>query len=267
MIGRTLMIGGPSGIGKSFVDRIVKPEAVRVDPYRLRADGPRKAKTNKLGQEEKDLFYSHPKIRDELSLTFQRLGLSRTCLSQDVHWYQKAMTVFFRVRNDWQLLFLEGLEGQIGKGEIYAPVLQLLLSIPAILEVFGEVTVVILNPVEDLKKESLPVMKQETRKNCENREDEEENEDEKEKKRKKIEERVNSIAEEYAAWAQMDKEGAIVVPNWEYAEHKYYKKENGKIVLDEHWQKTLVEARTRLVEKSKQLEVFFKTADEIERQH
>ena len=40
-IEKTLMIFGPGGIGKSPIDRIVRSEAVRVDPYRLRPSGPR----------------------------------------------------------------------------------------------------------------------------------------------------------------------------------------------------------------------------------
>lgn len=81
MIHKTLIIVGPGGIGKSPLDKIVKAGILRIDPYRLRKDGPRPP--NKSG--EKDMLYAHQNLREQLYLTYQRLGLSLTCLSEGVH--------------------------------------------------------------------------------------------------------------------------------------------------------------------------------------
>ena len=56
----TLFILGPGGIGKSNLDHLFKDSILKLDPYRLRVDGPRAWKTNKnTGVVEKDLFYAH----------------------------------------------------------------------------------------------------------------------------------------------------------------------------------------------------------------
>lgn len=57
MIKNTLFIVGPGGIGKSPLSSLIKDEAVKIDPYRLRKRGPR---------DENDIFYTHPKLRNEL---------------------------------------------------------------------------------------------------------------------------------------------------------------------------------------------------------
>lgn len=242
MINETLIIVGPGGIGKSPLDGIVKSDAMRVDPYRLRKE-PRDP--DKKG--EKDLFYAYRKLRDQLYLTYQHLGLGLTCLSPCVHWFSQSMTLFLKVRKDWQLLFLVGLDAAIGKAEIYAPVIPILLEIPQIRHVFGRLSMVLLNPVDNLAKlKSLESLKEETGKNCKLRGD----------KPESINDRIRSIDDEVPAWLEMLKLGATEYSNWQYAEHVY---QTGDKKLK------LIEARKTLIEKNPRLEIFFKTEEEIRR--
>jgi hypothetical protein len=241
MIRNTLIIAGPGGIGKSPLDKIIKPNILRIDPYRLRKNGPRLP--NKSG--EKDMLYAHPKLRDQLYLTYQRLGLSLTCLSEGVHWFPQAMTVFIRVRKDWQILFLEGLDSDIGKAEIYAPAIPILLETPQIQHVFGAFSMVLLNPVDRLGKlKSLALLKRETRKNCKLRGD----------KLDSVKDRVRSIDEEVPAWLKMLVLGATEYPRWPHAEHTYQKGDK---------KKKLIEVRRHLIKGNPRLEIFFKTEEEI----
>lgn len=241
MIRNTLIIAGPGGIGKSPLDKIIKPNILRIDPYRLRKDGPRLP--NESG--EKDMFYAHMKLRDQLYLTYQRLGLSLTCLSEDVHWFPQAMTVFLRVRKDWQILFLEGLDADIGKAEIYAPAIPILLETPQIRHVFGELSLVLLNPVNRLEKlKSLKALKDKTRMNCKLRKD----------KPDSIKNRVRSIDEEVPAWLKMLALGATEYPYWQHAEHTYQTGDKTK---------KFIKVRDDLIKGNPRLEVFFKTEEDI----
>ena len=69
MITNSLLLFGPGGIGKSPVDSIVRQDALRIDPYRLRPTGPCDAK---------DVYYAHPKLRSELSPPSSILATSAT---------------------------------------------------------------------------------------------------------------------------------------------------------------------------------------------
>ena len=69
MITDTLLVVGPGGIGKSPLDRCLKADVGRIDPYRLRHAGPR---------DSKDVFYAHLRLRDELYVTYQHLGAGLT---------------------------------------------------------------------------------------------------------------------------------------------------------------------------------------------
>src|SRR5689334_21796689 len=105
MITDTLLIVGPGGIGKSRIEKLLRDEIARIDPYRLRSGGPRdrQIKDGKLVG-EKDVLYGHPKLRDELYATYQGLGVGLTRLSEHVHWFQQASTLFLKVRDEWQFL-------------------------------------------------------------------------------------------------------------------------------------------------------------------
>jgi len=236
MIRDTLIIVGPGGIGKSPLDGIIKQQAVRVDPYRLRSSGPRNSG---------DVFYAHPRLRDELSLTFHRLGLGPTCLSPTVHWFPQAMTLFLKVRTEWQVLFLEPLVGEIAKAEIFAPAIPVLLSTTQIRHVFGTVSAVVLNPVNQLHTmKNLDDLKKATKQNCLARGD----------KLDSAESRAASVDEEAPAWREMIALGATEYPNWPYPEHVYTSTDR---------KDKLVDARRLLVEGNPRLEVFFKSEDEI----
>jgi len=100
MITDTLLVVGPGGIGKSPLDRGLRADVGRIDPYRLRKAGPRASR---------DVFYAHPRLRDELYFMYQRLGVSLTYLTDTVHWFPAASTLFLKVRDEWQLLLLEAL--------------------------------------------------------------------------------------------------------------------------------------------------------------
>lgn len=247
MINRTLMIVGPGGIGKSPLEGIIKTEAIRIDPYRLRSDGPRIP--NKAG--EKDLFYAHPKLRDEIYLTFQRIGIGLTCLSADVHWFSQAMTLFLKVRTDWQVLFLEGLDADIAKTELYAPAVPVILGNPQTKRVFGKVSVVFLNPTDKLSTlSSLTPLEEATRKNCRKREGLGKDEDD----TKTVKKRVASIKEEAEAWLKMVELGATEYTNWKFPEYIYTTSD--KTVK-------LIEARQVLLTGNPELNAFLKTEDEI----
>jgi hypothetical protein len=122
----TLLIVGPGGIGKSPLDKLIKPGRRTHRPYRLRREGPR---------DKDDVLYAHPRLRDGLYVTYQRLGL--TCFSESVHWFPQANTLFFRVRGKWQLLFLEAVPAGIVKAEIFAPAIPTIFDSPQVRRFFG----------------------------------------------------------------------------------------------------------------------------------
>jgi hypothetical protein len=236
MITDTLIIVGPGGIGKSPLDKALRDEVVRIDPYRLRNAGPR---------DSKDVFYAHPRLRDELYLTYQRLGVSLTCLSEHVHWFSEASTLFLKVRDEWQVLLLEALPPGIAKAEVYAPAIPVMLENPQIRRFFGRVWMVVLNPIEALNTlRDLSPLKEQTRLNCRERGDTEAS----------IERRVASIDEEVEAWRYMISLGAIEYTNWKFAEYVYREKGEAQ---------TLVAARRVILNRCPRLEMFFKTEEEI----
>lgn len=236
MITDTLFVVGPGGVGKSPLDKGLRDGIARIDPYRLRNAGPR---------DSQDKFYAHPKLRDELYLLYQRLGLGVMYLSETVHWFSQASTVFLKVRNEWQVLFLEGIPSGAAKAEIYAPAIPTLLSNPQIRYIFGRISIVILNPADPLVTlNDIADIKNKTRYNCEKRNDTPDD----------VVRRVNSVEEEVAAWRQMIALGATEYPNWEFPEYIY--REMGE-------SETVLAARNALLQRSPQLEIFFKTASEI----
>ncbi len=233
MITDTLLIVGPGGVGKSPLDKILRTDIVRIDPYRLRSTGPRNPS---------DILYAHPKLRDELYLTYQHLGVGLTCLSNDVHWFPQAHTLFLKVRNDWQLLLLGCLPPGVAKAEIFAPAVPVMMEHPQIRHLFGRMTVLVLNPAASLS--DLASIKEQTRYNCEKRGD----------KPDSVEERVASIDEEAVAWQRMVSLGAQECANWAFPEFIYKERDE---------KETLIAVRRALLQDSPRLGIFFKTEGEI----
>ena len=66
-IRKTLVIMGPGGVGKSPLDALFKDGVIRLDPYRLRPNGPR-------GQGDK--LYAPPELHDDLKGGACKTGLS-----------------------------------------------------------------------------------------------------------------------------------------------------------------------------------------------
>jgi hypothetical protein len=233
MLADTLLIVGPGGVGKSPLDKILRTDIVRIDPYRLRNAGPRNPS---------DVLYAHPKLRDELYLTYQQLGVEFTCLSNDVHWFPQARTLFLKVRHDWQVLLLSSLPSGVAKAEIFAPAVPVMMENPQIRHLFGRMEVLVLNPAASLA--DVTDIKEKTRYNCEKRGD----------KPDSIAERVASIDEEVVAWRHMVSLGAQECANWAFPEYIY--KKRGE-------QATLIAVRRALLDISPRLKVFFKAEDEL----
>jgi hypothetical protein len=238
MVSDTLLVVGPGGIGKGPLDKALKAEVARIDPYRHRRAGPR---------DSKDVFYAHPRLRDELYLTYQRLGVGLTPLSDHVHWFPDASTLFLKVRDEWQLLLLQALPSGIAKAEIFAPAIPVMFDSPQVRRYFGRVWTVILNPTAPLATlTDLAPLKETTRWNCKMRGDSSDS----------VEKRVASIDEEAGAWRQMLALGATEYANWRFAEFVYG--ERGE-------KDTLIAARRALLDGCRRLEIFFKTEEEIRR--
>jgi hypothetical protein len=243
MISNTLMIFGPGGIGKGQLDRLVRADALRVDPYRFRPDGPR---DRKKPEAEKDMFYAHPKLRAELSSAFAVFGDARQRLSTEpaVEWFPGARATFFDVRGEWQCLLLGGLSAVHAKAEIYAPAVPVLFQRRDVRSLFGALSIVILNPVESLRSLSeFGGLKEATAENCRKRGGDANN----------IEKRVNSIDQEASAWREMLDLGGTEYTNWQFPEYKY----------SDNPTKTRLAARGALLAVNPQLETFLKSESEI----
>ena len=232
------MIFGPGGIGKSPVDGLIRRDALRVDPYRLRGHGPR---------DLKDIFYGHQNLRAELTRAFEHLGDQREYISTNpaVEWFPKCQAAFFDVRGEWQCLLLGGISAIYAKAEIYAPAVPALFGRTDVRAFFGTLSIVILNPAEPLGSlgGDFTSLKAKTSENCLKRGDRPES----------IEKRTNSIDDEAAAWGAMLNLGGIEFPNWQFPEYIYLRDQT----------ETLLAARRRLVEGSPSLQPFFKPEEEI----
>ena len=247
---RTAIVVGPGCIGKSPLDTLFKDNIIKIDPYRLRSDGPR---------DSNDIHYTHPKLRNELHLVLTGSGdqvRQIDCPDQHIDWFPKSEVLFFKVRDDWQFLILNGLEGQIAKAEIYAPVLPTFLSTPSISSLLGKTDIIVLNPA--LK--SVTVMRDwkdleaKTEHNCTERGD----------SFKSVQRRVASIANEAPAWQKLILENdATEYSSWEFPEYIYKRPAPGIRML-EHQKRTLMGVRNRLLEGNPGLDIFFKTGEEIE---
>lgn len=249
MIKNTLLIFGPGGIGKSSLDEIIRREVVRIDPYRLR-ERPRDRNEN---GGIPDLFYANRNLRSELLWAFESLGDTKEPLSSrpPVEWFPKARAAFFDVRGEWQCLLLGALQAQLAKAEVFGPAVPVLFSRRDVREIFGDLSIVILDPVESLRRLSgnYQTLKKATEDNCRKAG----------RSEKDIEKRVKSIddpkAPEATAWLAMLELGGLEFSNWAFPEYVY---EKNRI-------QTLIEARKVLVTKSPALEVFLLSEDEIRR--
>ncbi len=234
MIKDTLFIFGPGGVGKSPLDYIIRDDIIRIDPFRLRKSGPR---------DTNDIYYANPKLKDEIYNTFRSLDTRGRYLSENVLWYSRARTLFIRVREDWQILFLSHPYTFRAKAEIYSPLLPILFDNKKIRDCFGQIHLILLNPGYNLN--NIKAIKEKTGENCKKRGDKDDS----------IKKRVKSIDEEIESWnILMDKFGALEFNNWRFSEYKYTA--SNKLEL-------LKQARACLIDGDSQLEIFLKTDDEI----
>lgn len=244
MVDTSFMIFGPSGVGKSPLDKLVRKEVICIEPYRLRPEGPR---------DEHDVLYAPPYLREQLHLTFHRLGLAPSFPAPGIEWFPQAMTLFLKVRTDWQVLFLAGAEGRLAKAEIYAPSLIPLLDIPGIRHLFGELKMVILNPAtiaigpkaQSPREEGalLQELIECTEQNCTMRGDHPE----------QAKKRAESVREELPAWRHLIQLGAREYVDWPFPEYKYRRKYHRR---DDPDPAVLAQARSALVQKWRDLAVF-----------
>jgi len=232
---KTLLIFGPSGVGKSPLEELLKPEIQRVNPYRLRPSGPR-------GPD--DFYYAHPDLEDQLSASFKRLGDSPLKIADCIQWYPKAMVLVFPVRDRKQILFLSNFRQTLAKAEIYAPVFVKLLEHPDLRLLFGELQIILLNPAsvsvvsEDVES-VIQELKEHTGRNLRERGDSE----------KAIEQRVASIDEEFPAWQRLIRDyNGIEYVNWQFPEYRYNREDRFSV---------LRQAKTALLEGCRDLAMFF----------
>jgi len=250
MVSRTMVITGPGGIGKSPLDDLFKNTVLRIDPYRLRPNGPRNSSDN---------LYAPPSLHNYLKNVLEKLGdLAHPvpCQDEDIEWYPKSKVLFFTVRGVWQCLFLDNTEltqAELAKAEIYAPVLVILLKdCDGFREALGEIQIVVLNPATQslTKMTDWNELKAQARKNCEKRGDEAQS----------INGRIDSINAEAPAWKILIEEyHATEYVGWPFAEYCYPKEDEYGIARAS----LLVQARQRLLRGNQSLGVFLKSEQEI----
>ena len=246
MIESTFMLVGPGGIGKSPLSHALRPDLVSVDPYRLRADGPR---------DRNDTLYAAPKLRNDVLNVLQALGLAPRRLGPTVEWVPEAKLLFFRVRDDWQLLVLSGLDARLAKAEIYAPVIPDLLGEPAIAAAFGRIEALVLHPAAASLRTmaTWDELEVKTAENCTRRGDDPQS----------VKKRTASIREEAPAWKDMVGKGACEYEAWPFPEHSFRREGLAEPALLAHQIGLLLNAKAALIARCPRLVVFFKTDDEI----
>ena len=248
------VVMGPGGSGKGPLDCAFKhkDEVARVDPYRLRCDGPR-------GAGNADPFYGHPLLRGQMQAVLKAAGQpdpyeTESMPGQPILWYPAVHTLLFKVRKEWQLmitqpLYQHGTPDRL-KAELYAPVLLEIVRDPELGGVLGDdPTMVVLNPsVEEIcRMSNWDSLEEATRENCEKRGDTPDS----------VETRVNSIKTEAPEWVKLIEREAADRTNWEWAECRYKDK-------PPYTQRELLcEARDALVACCPSIERFLKTPDEI----
>jgi hypothetical protein len=224
MLKKTIIVVGPGGVGKSPLDVIFKVDT-RIEPYRLRGDGPRASD---------DVFYAHPKLYQELTSALKILGDERQPPEpqelkppHEIEWYERSKTLFFNVRQEKQSLLLAGLKNRTAKAEIYAPVLCEILDggIPGLKGIFGRMHIVVLNPASGsvLEENALTAIQEKTACNCKARGDSDES----------VRRRCHSVGEELDAWKRLiQQHDATEYADWEYPEYLYNERGSARTLLE-----------------------------------
>jgi hypothetical protein len=242
MLEHTLIVVGPGGVGKGPLADLIRDDAIALDPYRLRKDGPRK--------DSDDPLYAPPKLRADLRAVLEGLGdcvQQLSCGSEKMEWFPKARVLFFTVRGEWQCLVLHGLEGAVAKAELYAPVLPALLALPGIGAALGNARVLVLNPSHEslLEMSDWADLESRTQQNVELRGD----------AQSSVQKRVGTIPTEAPAWRAILKTAAgREVKGWPFAEHRFKKEDKRQL---------LREARKVILDTHPDLAIFFRSGSAI----
>ncbi len=250
-IRKTLVIMGPGGVGKSPLDALFKDGVIRLDPYRLRPNGPR-------GQGDK--LYAPPELHDDLKGVLAKLGCQLRRIpdkKETIEWFPKSKVLFFTVRGVWQCLFLGNVQStntELAKAEIYTPVLLRLLEYCSnFAEIFGTIEIIVLNPADESLKtmaEPWKELKDATSQNCIKRGDSEDS----------ILKRIQSIDIEAPVWQSLiGKPQVTEYVGWSFAEYCYPKEEEYRFARAS----LLVQARQRLLLGRPSLGAFLKSEQEI----
>lgn len=242
MLENTLILVGPGGVGKGPLADLIKDDAIALDPYRLRKDGPRK--------DSDDPLYAPPRLRADLRAVLEGLGdrvQQFSCGSERMDWFPKAKMLFFTVRGEWQVLVLHGLQGTVAKSELYAPVLPAVLELPGIGDALGNTRVLVLNPspVSLLDMTDWTDLEARTRRNVELRGD----------PQGSVQKRVGTITTEAPAWRAILRTAAgREVKGWSFAEHRFKNEDKRQL---------LPQARDAILGDHPDLAIFFKMDGEI----
>jgi hypothetical protein len=242
MIENTLILVGPGGVGKGPLAELIRDDAIALDPYRLRKDGPRK--------DSDDPLYAPPRLRADLRAILEGLGdcvQQTSCGSEQMEWFPKARVLFFTVRGEWQCLVLHGLQGAVAKAELYAPILPALLNLPGIGDAMGNTRVLVLNPSPHslLNMADWADLETRTRQNVQLRGD----------SQGSVQKRVRTIRTEAPAWSNvLGTPAGREVKGWPFVEHRFKKEDKRQL---------LCEARKMILDEHPDLAIFFKKDDEI----
>jgi len=248
-IERTVVIVGSGGVGKSPLDELFKDTVGRIDPYRLRPNGPRNSG---------DKLYAPPKLHDDLNGLLKKLGDQEQLIPNEeetIEWHPRGKVLLFTVRRVWQSLSLSSrgfMSAQLAKAEIYAPVLEVLLErCDDFKAVLGKIEIVILNPAKKslTKMANWDELKTVTRHNCEKRGDLVDS----------IEKRVKFMDVETPVWRRFIEKGATECAGWEFEEYRYPKEEKynaARAVL-------LLQVRKHLAQANPSLAEFLKSDAEL----